>query len=95
LISIFAPGPYFGGDYGYAPDYWYGGGYSRGYGGYAGSPNIYYGGAPTYGGVTQKDQQALVETNAAAKESCSSLAPGVTDFPIERFLLARRRHAPL
>jgi hypothetical protein len=50
---------------------------------------------PTYGGVTQKDEQALVETNAAAKESCSSLAPGVTDFPIERFLLARRRHAPL
>jgi hypothetical protein len=84
LISIFAPGPYFGGDYGYAPDYWYDGGYSGGYGGRVGSPNIYYGGAPTYGGVTQKDQQALAATNAAAKESCSSLAPGVTDFPIER-----------
>jgi hypothetical protein len=84
LISIFAPGPYFGGDYGYAPDYWYDGGYSVGYDGRAGSPNIYYGGAPTYGGVTPKDQQVLAATNAAAKESCSSLAPGVTDFPIER-----------
>jgi len=84
LISIFAPGPYFGADYGYAPDYWYDGGYSGGYSGYAASPNIYYGGAPTYGGVTRKDQQALAATNAAAKESCSSLAPGVTDFPIER-----------
>jgi len=91
LISIFAPGPYFGADYGYAPDYWYDGGYSggyggyyRGYGGYAGSPNIYYGGAPTYGGVTQEDRQALAETNAAAEESCNGLAPGVTDFPGER-----------
>ena len=91
LISIFAPGPYFGADYGYAPDYWYDGGYSGGYGGYyggyggyAGSPNIYYGGAPTYGGVTQEDRQALAETNAAAEESCNGLAPGVTDFPVER-----------
>jgi LTXXQ motif family protein len=84
LISIFAPGPYFGADYGYAPDYWYDGGYSGGYGGYAGSPNVYYGGAPTYGGVTQEDRQALAETNAAAEESCNGLAPGVTDFPVER-----------
>jgi hypothetical protein len=84
LISIFAPGPYFGADYGYAPDYGYEGGYYGGYGGYAGSTNIYYGGAPTYGGVTQVDRQALAERNAAAAESCSSLAPGVTDFPIER-----------
>jgi hypothetical protein len=84
LIGIFAPGPYFGGDYGYAPDYGYDGGYSGGYRGYAGSTNIYYGGAPNYGGVTEKDRQVLAETNAAAQESCSSLAPGVTDFPIER-----------
>jgi hypothetical protein len=43
-----------------------------------------YGGAPTYGGVTEKDRQVLAETNAAAEESCRRLAPGVTDFPIER-----------
>ena len=89
LISIFAPGPYFGADYGYAPDYSYdgAGGYGRyygSYGGYTGSPNIYYGGAPTYGGVTQEDRQALAETNAAAEESCNGLAPGVTDFPVDR-----------
>jgi hypothetical protein len=84
LISIFAPGPYFGADYGYAPDYGYDGGYYGGGGGHTGSANIYYGGAPTYGGVTQEDRQVLAETNAAAQESCSSLAPGVTDFPIER-----------
>ncbi len=83
LISIFAPGPYFGAEYGYAPDYGYDGGYYGGYSG-AGSTDIYYGGAPTYGGVTEKDRQALAETNAAAEESCSSLAPGVTDFPVER-----------
>jgi hypothetical protein len=73
-----------GADYGYAPDYWYDGGYHRGYGGYAGSPNIYYGGAPTCGGVTQEDRRALAEANAAAEESCNGLAPGVTDFPVTR-----------
>ena len=83
LISIFAPGPYFGANYGYAPDYGYDGGYYGG-NGYTGSTNIYYGGAPTSGGITQEDRQALAETDAAAAESCSSLAPGVTDFPIER-----------
>ena len=37
FASIFAPGPYFGLDYGYGPDYYYAGDY-----GYAGLPNIYY-----------------------------------------------------
>ena len=89
LASIFAPGPYFGSDYGYAPSgYGYGGYY--GYAGYAGSPNIYYG-APTYtgssasySGITAADRQALTQTNAAAQQSCNGLAPGVTDLPIER-----------
>jgi hypothetical protein len=77
LGSIFAPGPYFGADYGYAPDYG---------AGYAGGNDIYYGGyAGPSGGpgvVTNADRQALAETNAAAAESCSGLAPGVTDLPI-------------
>ncbi len=79
LASIFAPGPYFGADYGYAPDYYY-------YGGYAAGTNIYYGGysgpAAVAGGVSNADRQALAETNAAAAESCSGLAPGVADLPI-------------
>jgi LTXXQ motif family protein len=69
LASIFAPGPYFGADYGYAPDY---------SAGYAGSSNIYYGGSS----ATPADRQALAETDAAAAESCGGLAPGVTDLPI-------------
>jgi hypothetical protein len=77
LASIFAPGPYFGADYGYAPDY---------AAGYAGGNDIYYGGysGPSSGpgAVTNADRQALAETNAAAAESCSGLAPGVTDLPI-------------
>jgi hypothetical protein len=71
LASIFAPGPYFGADYGYAPDY---------AAGYAGGNDIYYGGYPS--GTTNADRQALAETNAAAAESCSGLAPGVSDLPI-------------
>ena len=90
LASIFAPGPYFGSEYGYAPsDYGYGG-YS-GYAGYEGSSSIYYSGAPTnsaasssYSGVTEADRQVLAQTNAAAAQSCNGLAPGVTDLPIER-----------
>ena len=77
LASIFAPGPYFGADYGYAPDY---------EAGYAGGNDIYYGGysGPSGGpgAVTNADRQALAETNAAAAESCSGLAPGVSDLPI-------------
>jgi hypothetical protein len=94
FASIFAPGPYFGLDYGYGPDY-YGYGYGSGYYGYAGSPNIYYdssrgGGYNTaargrYAARTeQADREALAETNAAAVESCTGLAPGVTNLPIDQ-----------
>ena len=34
--------------------------------------------------MTNADRQALAETNAAAAESCSGLAPGVTDLPISQ-----------
>jgi hypothetical protein len=91
--SIFAPGPYFGLDYGYGPDY-YGYGYGPDYG-YAGSPNIYYGGSRGGGYSTaargryaarteQADRAALAETNTAAIESCTGLAPGVTNLPIDQ-----------
>jgi LTXXQ motif family protein len=94
FASIFAPGPYFGLDYGYGPDY-YGYGYGPDYSGYAGSPNIYYdssrgGGYNTaarerYAARTeQADRQALAETNTAALESCTGLAPGVTNLPIDQ-----------
>jgi ABC-type transporter MlaC component len=89
--SIFAPGPYFGGDYGYGPDYY---GYGSDYG-YGGSPNIYYGSSHGDGYRTaargryaarteQGDREALAETNTAAIESCTGLAPGVTNLPIEQ-----------
>jgi hypothetical protein len=92
--SIFAPGPYFGLDYGYGPDY-YGYGYGPDYSGYGGSPNIYYdssrgGGYSTaargrYAAKTeQADREALAETNTAALESCTGLAPGVTNLPIDQ-----------
>ena len=93
FASIFAPGPYFGLDYGYGPDY-YGYGYGADYG-YAGSPNIYYD-SPRGGGYStaargryaarteQADRQALAETNTAALESCTGLAPGVTNLPIDQ-----------
>jgi LTXXQ motif family protein len=94
FASIFAPGPYFGLDYGYGPDY-SGYGYGPDYYGYAGSPNIYYdssqgGGYRTaargrYAAKTeQADRQALAETNTAALESCTGLAPGVTNLPIDQ-----------
>jgi hypothetical protein len=94
FASIFAPGPYFGLDYGYGPDY-YGYGYGTGNNGYAGSPNIYYNSSRSGGYNTaargqyaarteQADRQALVETNAAALESCTGLAPGVTNLPIDQ-----------
>ncbi len=91
--SIFAPGPYFGLDYGYGPDY-YDYGFGPDYYGYAGSPNIYYdssrGGYRTaargrYAAKTeQADREALAETNTAALESCTGLAPGVTNLPIDQ-----------
>src|SRR6516165_5375501 len=94
FASIFAPGPYFGPDYGYGPDD-YGDWYGTGNYGYAGSPNIYYdnsrGGGYSVaarGGnaarTEQSDREALAETNTAALESCTGLAPGVTNLPIEQ-----------
>jgi HAMP domain-containing protein len=88
LASIFAPGPYFGLDYGYGPDYY----------AYEGIPNIYYnyagpgpgiGPAGGNGGTsiskaTPAERQALAEINAAAVESCGGLAPDVTNLPIEQ-----------
>ncbi len=94
FASIFAPGPYFGGDYGYGSDYSdYG--YGSGNYGYAGSPNVYYdnsrgGGYSTAarGGnvakIEQADREALAETNTAALEGCTGLAPGVTNLPIDQ-----------
>jgi LTXXQ motif family protein len=94
FASIFAPGPYFGLDYGYGPDY-YGYGYGPDYYGSAGSPNIYYGssGGGSYRTASrgryaakteQADRQALAETNTAALESCNGLAPGLTNLPIDQ-----------
>jgi hypothetical protein len=68
LASIFAPGPYFGYDYGYGAGYY----------GYAGSPDIYYG---RHGARGSRQERAQAE---AAAQSCSGLAPGVTDLPIEQ-----------
>jgi hypothetical protein len=94
FASIFAPGPYFGPDYGYGPDY-YGDWYGADNYGYAGSPNVYYdssraGGYSTAarGGnaakIEQADREALTETNTAALEGCTGLAPGVTNLPIDQ-----------
>jgi hypothetical protein len=94
FASIFAPGPYFGLDYGYGPDY-YGYGYGPDYSGYDGSPNVYYGSSrggaystAALGGnaakTEQADREALAETNTAALESCTGLAPGVTNLPIDQ-----------
>jgi hypothetical protein len=94
FASIFAPGPYFGLDYGYGPDY-YGDWYGTGYYGDSGSPNIYYGSSRGGGYNTasqgryvaraeQADREALAETNTAAIESCTGLAPGVTNLPIDQ-----------
>jgi len=88
LASIFAPGPYFGLDYGYGPDYY----------AYEGFPNIYYGsyGGSGYSGYgrgryvakssksRQVNREALAETEAEAVQSCGGLAPDVTDLPIDQ-----------
>ena len=86
--SIFAPGPYFGPDYGYGPDY-YGYGYGPDY--YGNGPNVYYGrgysshgSGPQVANTNQADREALAETNTAAIESCTGLAPGVTNLPIDQ-----------
>ena len=95
FASIFAPGPYFGPDYGYGSDD-YGYGYGTGNYGYAGSSNIYYDSSRGRGDNTaalggryvarteQADRQALTETNTAALEGCTGLAPGVTNLPIDQ-----------
>jgi hypothetical protein len=86
FASIFAPGPYFGLDHGYGPDY-YGSGYGPDYSGYAGAPNIYYnyaGGRRRIAKTDQPDRQALAEVNKEALQSCAGLAPGVTNLPIDR-----------
>jgi hypothetical protein len=94
FASIFAPGPYFGPDYGYGPDY-YGDWYGTGDYGYGGSSNIAYDGSRGGGNNTatrgryaarteQADREALAETNTAAVESCTGLAPGVTNLPIDQ-----------
>jgi hypothetical protein len=74
LTSIFVPGPYFGLDYGYEPDFYV-------YGG-----NIYYGKSADDqdNGVNKADREALAETNTEAVQSCGDLAPGVTNLPIEQ-----------
>ena len=86
--SIFAPGPYFGLDYGYGPDY-YGYGYGPDY--YGNVPNVYYGrgyssqgSGPQVANTNQADREALAETNTEALQSCTGLAPGVTNLPIEQ-----------
>jgi hypothetical protein len=94
FASIFAPGPYFGLDYGYGSDY-YDYGYGTGDYGYSGSPNVYYDSSHGAGyrvaarednsvQTQQADREALAETNTAAIESCGGLAPGVTNLPIDQ-----------
>jgi hypothetical protein len=94
FASIFAPGPYFGLDYGYGSDY-YDYGYGTGNYGYAGVPSVYYDNSRGGGyriaargenaaQTEQADREALAETNTAAVESCSGLAPGVTNLPIDQ-----------
>jgi len=91
LASIFAPGPYFGLEYGYGLDYY---GYGPEYYGNAGVPNIYYHNAHPYHSrygrehrfatTSEANRQALAEMNNEAVQSCGNLAPGVTNLPVER-----------
>jgi len=59
------------------PYFGYDNGYGEGYYGYAGAPDIYYGRHRARG----SRERAQAE---AAAQSCSGLAPGVTDLPIEQ-----------
>jgi len=83
LASIFAPGPYFGPELGYEPDY------------YEGFPDFIYaypavgngaypGGQHLAKAPTHAEREALAETNSAAVESCGGLAPDVTSLPIDQ-----------
>ena len=47
-------------------------------------PYYAYAGPDIYYGATTADRRALARTDAAAVQSCSGLAPGVTDLPIAR-----------
>ncbi|MDR3422925.1 MAG: Spy/CpxP family protein refolding chaperone [Xanthobacteraceae bacterium] len=47
------------------------------YYGPAGPPDVYY-------GATGADRQAIARNNSAAAQSCSGLAPGVSDLPIAK-----------
>lgn len=86
FAGVFAPGPYFGPELGYAPDYY---GYNEGY------PDFIYAYAgnnrgrhpptrPVAEDAGRAQHEALVETNAAAVGSCSSLAPEVTSLPLDQ-----------
>jgi hypothetical protein len=88
--SIFAPGPYFGLDYGYGPDY-YGYGYGPDYG-YAGSPSIYYGSSngDGYRAAATLDDLSAASSQASdiIKSSCPSSFPLT---PIGRLDAAEQR----
>lgn len=91
LASIFAPGPYFGLDYGYWPDYYpyeafppiaaYGGG---------GSSAAATGNTQPVVKMSPTDREALAETNAAANQSCSGVAPDVAGLPVDQIRRAVR-----
>ena len=77
FVSIFAPGPFFGLEYGYGPAP------------YGGFPNIYYGTrdvprASKSVASRELGSSALAATDAEAVQSCGGFAPGVTDLPIEQ-----------
>jgi hypothetical protein len=98
LVSIFAPGPYWGPDYGYGEYYGYDGDY-----GYADVPNIYYyrgprsyAGSSTTGAVgtnssqrrfaaiSPAEREELQQINTEAMQSCAGLAPDVIGLPIDQ-----------
>jgi hypothetical protein len=98
LVSIFAPGPYWGPDYGYGEYYGYNGEY-----GYTDVPNIYYySGHRSYAGgtntgaigasssqrrvaaITPAEREELQQINTEAMQSCAGLAPDVIGLPIDQ-----------
>ena len=100
FASIFAPGPYFGLDYGYGPDYYglygpdyygyagapniYYNSYGGGYASRARGQSVANAAGNAAAKTDEADQAALAETNSAALQSCTGLAPGVTNLPIDR-----------
>jgi hypothetical protein len=71
LSSIFTAGPYFGTSYGYSPDYY----------GYSGLSDVYYGSYDA-NNLDPPQRHELEQTQAAAVQSCTGLAPGVDGLPI-------------